>query len=521
VVDWSRTETPAAWDFNPIKPNTSACGSGEGKTFEVGTGKTYATPSAVPWLSLMPCDVVKIYYRSTPYTDIVFLASRGEKNKWITIEGVAGPNGERPVFDGGGAVMPKSTGASQWDDSVGMFIVQSPVSEVAPNRAAGYKPGYLHITGFKIQNAKPASKVTNIAGKTVNWDNFSSGIYAAGVEHFAVSNCELSNNGLGLFVNSTNDDLMQSRDIQVTRNYIYNNGNVGSFSEHNAYVEAIGTTYEYNYFGGVLSGSYGYNLKERSPGMVFRHNYVKGSGLALQDPDSNAAYERYNAYDKWGVDMNSEVFIYNNIFVLKGDSAVAPADQDSADIFQHGSGGTISSSNPQIRYGSVFFYKNRVESKFDAREVWIMGTSGSGVPVDDKVSLFTLANTRLPTTVDARMNLFHASSATAGATARGLALFTLQGKANFLSNWASSFVNCGYLAPWGDMIVGTPFDGSGLNGLTGSTASPGYVSASTGNYLTTTSSPFAGLSAAYASAVTERGLTVPAGVDPVVTPFGQ
>ena len=65
----------------------------------------------MPWLTLLPCDIVNIHYSATPYKDIIYFGSRGRDNKWITIQGVAGPNGEMPILDGTNAVMPKNTGA--------------------------------------------------------------------------------------------------------------------------------------------------------------------------------------------------------------------------------------------------------------------------------------------------------------------------------------------------------------------------------------------------------------------------
>ena len=183
--DWSRYENYVPWDYQRETVSRSACGTNEGTTYEVGPGKAYTRASQVPWLKLVPCDQVLFYYSSTPYTDIVFLGSRGEKNKWITIAGVAGPNGELPVFDGNGAIMPKGTGANSYSDSAGMIEVVVPDSSVV-TRAAMYKPGYLHITGLKFQNASSSYKVTNLAGTTTNWAEFSSGIYLVGTEHVVI-----------------------------------------------------------------------------------------------------------------------------------------------------------------------------------------------------------------------------------------------------------------------------------------------------------------------------------------------
>jgi hypothetical protein len=522
VVDWTRTETPINWDFKPQYPSVSSCGTGEGRVFEIGTGKTYANPRNLNWLSLKPCDTVKIYYRATPYTDIVYIGSRGDKNKWITIQGVPGPAGELPVFDGRGAVMPVGTGANMWNDSTGLFIIQAPDPSVAPTRVSNFHPGYLHITGLKFQNANQANNVTNLDGNTRKWQAFSSGISATGIEHMAISYCEFYNNGNGLFVNSTNGALLQSRDLLVTHNYFHENGVIGSASEHNAYTEVIGSTYEYNYFDAPVLGTGGLNIKERSPGFVFRYNYVHNGSilLGLMDPDSNGDYEK-GAVDAWGENLNSTTFVYSNILVIDTPPSYLGVAIEAPIVLMHGAGGTVSAWNQQIRYGGVYFYNNRVISKFDSRLTYVLDTSGVGVPINDSATMFTIGNTRLPTTVDARNNLFYGTSATSGAVPRPLALFGLQGTANFVSNWITNFVNARFLAPFGTYNVGTAFNGAGLNGLTASTASPGFVNAATGNYLTTSASPFAGLNATLPDAVVKRGLK-PDGVSvPPVTPFGR
>lgn len=73
-------------------------------TYEVGPGKPYATPSAVPWESLQAGDLVLIHWRSTPYKDKWAICRQGTASAPIVVRGVAGPAGERPVIDGNGAV---------------------------------------------------------------------------------------------------------------------------------------------------------------------------------------------------------------------------------------------------------------------------------------------------------------------------------------------------------------------------------------------------------------------------------
>lgn len=511
--DWQAYEAPQAWNYQAVYPSRSGCGAGEGTTFDVGPGQPYATLKAVPWLSLLPCDTVNIHYSPTPYRDIIFLGSRGRANKWITIRGVPGPNGELPILDGANAVMPQGTGANSWTDTAGMIIVMAPDGSVV-DRSGQYKPGYLHISGLKIRHARPPHQVTNLRGEKVTWGAFSAGIYINGGEQVAITGCELTANGLGLFANSTAGEQFQTRNLLIARNHFHDNSNVGSFSEHNAYTEGIGTVYEYNYFGNILAGSYGDNIKERSAGIVFRYNHIEGGAdlIALRDPESNVEHEMIQL-DAWGEKLVSAAFIYGNTFVTR---------DYVQGIIGHGDGSMGTGLQP--RDGRLYFYNNRVVSMVDNEGFWRNNTYFE----TQGVALFDLLNTRSPTTVVALNNLLYATSRTAGATPAPIALFYWQGRAEFDANWTNHFIqvsdpyggtNLATGSKWDgrNLLTGTQIDGAEANGLTRSSASPGFVDAANGNYLTTASSPYANLQATYPLAITRRGL-VPQD-DPVTRPL--
>jgi hypothetical protein len=57
----------------------------------------------VPWESLNAGDTVLIYHRATPYKEKFVLSRVGTPSAPITVRGVLGPLGERPVLDGNGA----------------------------------------------------------------------------------------------------------------------------------------------------------------------------------------------------------------------------------------------------------------------------------------------------------------------------------------------------------------------------------------------------------------------------------
>lgn len=485
-----------SWDWTVSYPDRSQVTAST--TYEVGPGRAYANPRDIPWLSLKPGDQVLIHHRSTPYTDMVFIGAQGAPGRWITIRGIPGPGGERPVFDGANAVMPAGTGANEHTQSAGMFIICKPAGY-----AYGYKPSYLHISGFTIRNVRPPSQITDMYGAVRPWSRFVAGIYVSPGSNIAVTDCEITACSIGIFVNSQDAQYSQSRQILVRDNYIHGNGVDGEAGMHNAYTEAIGTVYEYNYFGSPISGSAGDNIKERSAGIIIRYNYIQDGVnlISLRDPQSNAVYEG-EAVDPLGGRLASQAYIYGNILVARNPTVY----QDAPVIVGHGDGRY--GDGRHIRDGQIAFYGNRVVSTLDAVAYRL-----STVP------LFALINTRAPTTVQAVNNLFHANRRTAGGTAAEMALFFWQGSADWQSNLINAYRTVHAAASDGGLAVGTRFDGGGLGGLAASSADPGFVDPASGNYLTTPSSPFASLNAPWPAAAVARGLAPQD--EPVVVPFGR
>ncbi len=496
----------------------------------MGAGKAFPTPRDVPWIKLLPCDVVKIHYSATPYKDIVFIGARGEKNKYITIMGVPGPNGELPVFDGNGAKSPPAsgTGLPAVLDGYGMFILSRPINIGGglSSAAYGYKPGYLHITGLKIVNARPPAKYTNMSGVATTWPSFTGGIYANPAEHLAVTNSEFAGNGIGLFVKSDYDymapaptylgNARQSRGLLVRNNYFHDNGIAGDASLHNAYSEVIGSVYEYNYFG-KPTGTSGDNIKERSAGIIFRNNYIDGGmhNIALRDPESNGSYEAIQK-DAFNEDLMNFAFVYNNYFIQRD------INENGGIIIGHGDGDYGGQS--QFRKGKLYFYNNRVISKYD----YMMYAR-------DGVGIFEMLNYKRGTEVNALNNLFYATNATASGTPTNFALFYWGGVAKFAtyadanlvtqnSNWINRYVET--MPNWGNyssgpnnpnLYAGTKYDGSGHPNLVKQTVDPGFNNFAAGDYTLKQNSPYYSLKAQLPTDITLRKLT-PSG-NPVMAPF--
>ena len=473
---WSTIEAPRAWDYVPTPVDQASCGA-SGKTYDVGPGKTYATPGLVPWLGLLPCDNVRIFWRATPYNDVIFLSNRGAAHKYIRIVGMPGPNGERPILDGNGATIKPSTPfINNVFDGLGMIVVSVPVGYTY-----GYKPGYLEISNLEIRNASKIYPHTSLSGQSVAWQDFASGIYIERAENVAIRNCLIHHNGNGIFQNSKYDEAGQSRYLLIEGNDIHDNGVVGDAHEHNSYTEGVGTVYQFNHFGQISNGSYGDNIKDRSAGITIRYNYIEGgvNPIALPDPQSNGSWERIQK-DAWGSLLVNSAYIYGNVVISR----------DRPDfkilwtrIFVNVGDGPFSYGN--VRGGTVYVHNNTFIAQFDAT-IWTMTST----------VLFALENTGTNNIVQARNNVFHTRPLTPGAKASPLAIFWAYGNADFSTNWISG----GYLPIEPSdhnnnsvLNLGTPWNGTGIaNMLSNAANNPGFVSSAQDNYHLLASSPVIG-----------------------------
>jgi hypothetical protein len=76
-------------------------------TYDVGPGQPLAEIGDVPWASLAPGDLVRIHWRAAPYREKWVIGRSGTAAAPITVRGVLGPGGERPVISGDGATTPE------------------------------------------------------------------------------------------------------------------------------------------------------------------------------------------------------------------------------------------------------------------------------------------------------------------------------------------------------------------------------------------------------------------------------
>ena len=343
-------------------------------TFEVGPGKQYTNVGDVPWESLNAGDTVLIYHRATPYKEKFVLARVGTPSQPITVRGVLGPLGERPILDGNGA----TTRAQLSYPSRVRGVIKIGSSNVPFADGTTVMPQWLVIENLEIRGARPPNTFTAPDGSTETYTSPASSIYVEFGENITVRNCDIHDNGNGFFAFSSNT--IASRNILLEGNYIHDNGNSGSLFEHNIYVEAIGVTYQYNHFGPPLPGAGGNNIKDRSAGLVVRYNWIEGANRQL---------DLVNAEDSSIVRADPSyrfTHVYGNVIIEHPNSG------NNDIVFYGGDTG----SAQKFRKGTLYFYNNTVVSdRTDNTRLFRMATNDESTDARNNIAYVTAAGANL------------------------------------------------------------------------------------------------------------------------------
>lgn len=332
-------------------------GSGEAVVYNVGPGQTHEDLSTIDWPNLQAGDEVRIHWRELPYKSKIGLRSRGTEALPIRITGVAGAGGQRPVISGESATTPSSLNdffEREYTESLGVIVIQR-----GPLDDWGYKPGYIQIEGLRIEGGHPDYHYQGMDGATYSYVNGAAGIWAVLVEHLVVRECEITDNGNGLFILSKNNaEEETSRDALIEKNHIHDNGVVDSDQQHNIYTQVAGITFEYNRIGPMRANSGGSALKDRSSGTVIRYNWIESGARTLDLVEPEDSYEILLAersfHDTW---------VYGNIFINEY-SAEYPF---ATNMFHYGGD---SGEEDIYRKGTLHFFNNTVYIAMNQDDVW-------------------------------------------------------------------------------------------------------------------------------------------------------
>lgn len=299
--------------------------------YEVGPGKAHAAISSVPWESLRAGDTVSIYWQADPYHEKWVLCCRGTKEKPITIRGVAGPKGQLPVIDGQNAVT---------RDALNYYNEERGVLKIGgANRPTDTMPAHIVVENLEIRNGRQSYTFSGRRGAGKYSKDAASVMVEKG-EHLVLRNLILHDSSNGLLVSS------QSSNVRVESCHLYDNGNPGTSTEHNAYTECNGIVFEGNHFGPLREGCRGNNLKDRSAGLVVAYNWIEGGNrqLDLVDATGNPALNASPAYRR--------TLVYGNVIIER--------DEDGSNQIVHYGGDSENTAG--FRKGVLYFYHNTVVS---------------------------------------------------------------------------------------------------------------------------------------------------------------
>lgn len=392
-------------------------------TYEVGDGKPYTSINAVPWESLIAGDTVLIYWRAAPYLEKWVICRQGTAAAPITVRGILGPNGERPIIDGNGATT--RLPLDYWNETRGVLKIGG------ANIPADTMPSYIVIENLEIRAARPPYTFTDDAGNPGVYDNNAAAVYVEKGQNLTIRNCILHDCGNGLFIGPGGPPV--TGNILIESNYIYGNGNVGSAFEHNTYTEALGITYQYNRFGPLRAGCNGNGLKDRSAGLVVRYNWLEGGNreLDLVDADGTPALLNDPSYHT--------TFVYGNVLI-------EPPGDGNKQLTHYGGDSNVTAS---YRKGTLYFYNNTLISQRT-----------------DSTTLFRLSTN--DEHCDARNNIIYVTAA-----GNSLGLLDQTGVLDMTHNWLKP----GWRTSFSPLLGTINDDGTSVTGST-----PGFVSEPTQDF---------------------------------------
>jgi hypothetical protein len=413
-------------------------GRASAAVYNIGPNQPYPSLNSFSWSTLAAGDTVNIHWRPEPYREMIFLSSSGTPAQHIVVRGIPDPNtGQLPVIDGQNAVQ---SPALQYHDSGGSspILYKLGTLMVGPPKgfAWGYIPQYLDIEDLEIRNAHKSYTFTAYNGVVTQWHPFASAIYVEYAQHLSIRRCNLHGSGNGLFVNSKYGQAGLSADILVEHNYLHDNGNVGTFTEHNVYTETGGITFQYNRIGPVIPGSNGEAIKDRSAGTVIRYNWLipGNGGYAINLSETQGGAEAIAPLPSY-----KTTYVYGNVIVNSPQGSMAMVRYGGGDYDYR-----------YYRRGTLYFFNNTVINQADksggARPRWY--TMMFQLPSQQEAGTSPIEEG-----VDARNNLFYNLSATPGATPTDLELVSTDGAGtlNLGVNWISPGYHPfhqPYNAPW-------------------------------------------------------------------------
>jgi hypothetical protein len=369
--------------------------TGSHKTYDVGPGKSYEEPDTVPWGALVAGDVVNIYYRPAAYKWKLCVRGAGTQADPIVVNGVTDASGQRPKFDFNGARTASGCNpggsdnifdtSSQWslEDYAG-FILRGGVQD-----PYGFKPQWIVIKNLELTGAAPGASFVSLTGATTPYMDSPAAIWIQPSDDVTLENNVIYDNGYAVFTMSKDGTLDAACErITVRSNRIWGNGVVGSYLEHNLYIQSTHPLIEGNYFGITRAGSEGSTYKSRSSGEIFRYNYVEASARAIDWVHSEDQAQGIASQADYGTD-----YAYGNVIVNDcslGNCASNPIHYGGDNLGEQDD--VAQEFVPTTPYRAhLYFYNNTVINRVTQTDAWraaVFDLSLRGTTVESWNNLF-------------------------------------------------------------------------------------------------------------------------------------
>ncbi|MGE5451287.1 MAG: Ig-like domain-containing protein [Acidobacteriota bacterium] len=455
------TTTPPDTTTTPTAPPPAttvvgACEpSGVGVDYQVGPNAgQIASLDQVPWEKVTAGDTVRIFYKDTPYAGKFMISGNGTATAPIRVCGVKSSTGQRPIIDGKGAISRKGLAYGNLLHETRSIIVVKPLSTSA---WTAY-PTFVQIDGLEVRGATAANTFTDSTGTVRNYtydpyssavNNFGACIWIDRGQNITIADNVIHDCTNGIFSKSTNDgDFAVTKNIRIAGNYIYGNGVVGDVHQHNAYMESVNITYEFNRFDNLRDGALGNAIKDRSAGTVIRYNYVNGGAHSMDLVEAEDFFAFLSTVPEY-LNAYRTSYVYGNVIVKDG--GTGSAIHYGGD--HYGSTPGSGWGEPLFRQGTLYFYNNTVTLNGTSGQLFQLATTLENAQVWNNVLYFAPTVTYPSLRANSEVNTTY---------------WTAGGTVNLGKNWATSTIADsdpwhpipGTVSGWTNLVKGSgqPFD---------------------------------------------------------------
>lgn len=373
----SPSPQPHSLGLTPCSP------SGQGTDYPVGDGRQFTALQQVPWENLRAGDTVRLFYRAAPYAGKFLIAAQGTAEAPVRICGVRGPNGERPIVDGAGAVTRGALTSAYGNTAQTSDIHQArSVIVVKPLATQPYEayPRYIQIDGLNIKRAHPNYSFTDASGTSKRYADFGACIWLDRGHNILIADNEISDCTMAVFSKSTDDgEFALTKNIRIAGNYMWGHGIVGDTHQHTTYTQSVGTVIEFNRYGPLRAGALGNGPKDRSVGTVVRYNRIEEGAHAI---------DLVEAEDFPGYALKDPAYrttiVYGNQIKKSG---------DTGSIIHYGGDhfGSTPGANwgePLFRKGTLYFFNNTIHVTGSGAEMFQIDTTEEKAEIFNNVFVF-------------------------------------------------------------------------------------------------------------------------------------